>query len=363
MKNLLLTVLHLAVATAKLCGPGGVRAVIAENLLLKQQLIVLRRARQRAPNLTLSDRLICGLGSLFLSAGRIRKVAIAVRPSTLLAFHQALVGGRYRRLFSSSSCPKKPGPKGPSEALIQAIVELKSRNPRFGCPRIARIISHTFGVDIDKNVVYRVLSKHYRPASGGTGPSWLSFIGHTTDSLWSVDLFRCESIVLQSYWVLVVMDQFTRRLVGIGVHRGAVTGADLCRMFNAAIHGQVTPRHLSTDHDPLFEAHRWTANLRILEIDEIKTVPHVPLSHPFVERLIGTMRREFLDHVLFWNARDLERKLAEFQTYYNAARCHASLKGHTPATFVGGHAKTLADLGHMRWVSHCRDLVQLPVAA
>src|SRR5687767_8551961 len=130
------------------------------------------------------------------------------------------------------------------------------------------------------------------------------------------------------------MDQFTRRLVGIGVHRGAVTGADLCRTFNAAIHCQVTPRHLSTDHDPLFEAHRWTANLRILEIDEIKTVPHVPLSHPFVERLIGTMRREFLDHVLFWNARDLERKLGEFQTYYNAARCHASLEGRTSVTFA-----------------------------
>src|SRR6202521_5587122 len=99
----------------------------------------------------------------------------------------------------------------------------------------------------------------------------LSFIGHTTDSLWSVDLFRCESIVLRSYWVLVVMDQFTRRLVGVGVQRGTVIGADLCRMFNAAIHERGAPRHLSTDHDPLFEAHRWTANLRILEIVEIKT--------------------------------------------------------------------------------------------
>ena len=58
--------------------------------------------------------------------------------------------------------------------------------------------------------------------------------------------------------------------------RRAINGADLCRMFNAAMHGRGTPRHLSTDHDPLFEAHRWTANLRILEIDEIKTVPHVP---------------------------------------------------------------------------------------
>ena len=212
-----------------------------------------------------------------------------------------LVRGKYRRLFSSSARPKKPGPKGPSESLIRAIVELTSRNPRFGCTRIARIISQTFGVDIDKNVVHRVLAKRYRPAPGGTGPSWLSFVGHTTDSLWSVDLFRCESIVLQSYWVLVVMDQFTRRLVGFGVHRGPVDAPSLCRMCNAAIHGRGAPRHLSTDHDRLFEAHRWTANLRLLEIDEIKTVPHVPLSHPFVERLIGTMRREFLDHVLFWS--------------------------------------------------------------
>src|SRR6267142_6662990 len=363
MKGLLLTLLHLAVMIAKMCGPGGVRAVIAENLLLKQQLIVLRRARQRAPNLALTDRLICGFGSLFLSPGRIRKVAIGVRPSTLLAFHQALVRRKYHRLFSSIRCPKKPGPKGQGEALIQAIVELKSRNPRFGCPRIARLISHTFGVDIDKNVVYRVLSKHYRPAPGGTGPSWLSFIGHTTDSLWSVDLFRCESIVLQSYWVLVVMDQFTRRLVGVGVQHGPVNGAGLCRMFNAAIHGRGTPRHLSTDHDPLFEAHRWTANLRILEIDEIKTVPHVPLSHPFVERLIGTVRREFLDHVLFWNARDLERKLADFKVSSNAQRSHASLEGHTPLTFAGGHPVARAELNNVRWVSHCRDLVQLPVAA
>src|SRR4051812_48358533 len=81
MKDLLLTLLHLAVMTARLCGAGGVRTVIAENLLLKQQLIVLRRARQRAPNLTLSDRLLCGFGSLFLSRGRIRKVAIAIRLS------------------------------------------------------------------------------------------------------------------------------------------------------------------------------------------------------------------------------------------------------------------------------------------
>jgi transposase InsO family protein len=88
----------------------------------------------------------------------------------------------------------------------------------------------------------------------------------------------------------------------------------------------------------------------------------VPLSHPFVERVIGTMRRECLDHVLFWNGQDLERKLAEFQLYYNAARSHASLDGRTPLTFAGGHAAACADLSCVRWVFHCHDLVQLPVA-
>jgi putative transposase len=108
------------------------------------------------------------------------------------------------------------------------------------------------------------------------------------------------TIVLRSYWVLVVMDQ-SRVVSSASVHCGAITGVDVCRMFNAAVRGQGAPRHLSTDHDPLIEAHRWRVNLRILEIDEVKTVPNVPMSHPFVERLIGTMRREFLDQVLFWN--------------------------------------------------------------
>ena len=76
------------------------------------------------------------------------------------------------------------------------------------------------------------------------------------------------------------------------------------------------------------------------------------------------MRRELLDHVIFWNGRDLERKLADFQAYYNAARSHASLEGHTPLTFAGEHTTVArAELNNVRWVSHCRDLVQLPVAA
>ena len=81
-----------------------------------------------------------------------------------------------------------------------------------------------FGVEIDKDVVRRILSVHYSPESDSGGPSWLTFLGHMKDSLWSCDLFRCESVTLRAYWVLIVMDQFTRRIVGFGVRRGIVDG-------------------------------------------------------------------------------------------------------------------------------------------
>jgi putative transposase len=119
------------------------------------------------------------------------------------------------------------------------------------------------------------------------------------------------------------LDVFIRRIIGFGVARADLFGAAICRMFNRIIAGESLPRHLSSDHDPLFRFHRWVANLRILEVDEIKSIPYVPVSHPFVERLVGTIRREFLDQVLIWNAVDLERKLEEFRVYYNDHRSMA----------------------------------------
>jgi len=197
----------------------------------------------------------------------------------------------------------------------------------------------------------------------GHGPSWLTFIGHLKDSLWSIDLFRCESILLKTHWVLVVMDQFTRRIVGFGVHAGDVDGVALCRMFNTAISTMDAPKYLSSDHDPLFTYHRWTANLSILDVDEIKSIPYTPRSHPFIERLIGTIRREFLDHTLFWNAVDLERKLKDFQIYYNHHRTHSSLGGDTPAEVAGWAGKLQTTLNKFRWQTHCQGLYQLPTAA
>lgn len=93
---------------------------------------------------------------------------------------------------------------------------------------------------------------------------------------------------------MVVMDQRTRRIIGFGVQVGPIDGTSIYRMFNQAVIGMGTPKYLSTDNKPLFLFHQWQANLRILGVTEIKTVPYVLLSHPFVERLIGTIRRGIL---------------------------------------------------------------------
>jgi putative transposase len=312
MRDIFSLFLHAIVTIIRLAQPGGLRAVVAESVLMRHQVLILNRGRKRASNLQSSDRIIAGLCTLFMRPARVLRSAIVLKTSTLLHFHKILLKQKYRLLFSPKRV-RRPGPKGPTKELIDAVVEMKRRNRTWGCKRIAQQIALAFGVDIDKDVVRRILSIDCHPEAGSGGPSWLSFIGHAKDSLWSLDLFRCESAMLRTYWVLVVIDQFTRRIVGFAVQRGVVDGVALCRMFNRAIHTSRLPTYLNSDHDPLYRFQQWQANLHVLEIQEIKTVPYVPLSHPFVERLVGTIRREYLDQTLFWTTADLEEKLQAFQ--------------------------------------------------
>src|ERR1700694_5941511 len=203
MRDLAVLFLHLLATVARLAGPGGARAVVAESLLVKQQLLILNRSRQRSPNLRLADRVVAGMCALFMRPSRLVRSAIVLKPSTLLRLHRALTKRQYRRLFSST-VPKKPGPKGPSQDVVAAVVDMKQRNPTWGCPRIAQQIALAFGIPMNKDVVRRILAVRYQPDADSTGPSWLTVLGHAKDSLWSVDLFRCESATLRTHWVLVV---------------------------------------------------------------------------------------------------------------------------------------------------------------
>jgi putative transposase len=101
----------------------------------------------------------------------------------------------------------------------------------------------------------------------------------------------------------------------------------------------------------------------VLDVDEIETIRGVAVSHPFVERLIGTVRREFLDHILFWSRVDLERKLNEFKDYYNHEWVRASLGGDTPAEVAGESRVRPAKVDDFRWQTHGLGMVQLPIAA
>ncbi len=136
IRHLAILFIHLVVTVVRLLGPGGARSVVAESLLVKHQLLILKRSRVRAPDLRPADRLIVGLCAILLRPTRLLRSAIVLKPSTILSFHKALVKRKYRLLFTPKT-RRKPGPRGPSPELVSAILEMKRRNPRFGYQRIA----------------------------------------------------------------------------------------------------------------------------------------------------------------------------------------------------------------------------------
>ena len=119
------------------CGETEIilRAVVAESVLAKHQLLILNRSRKRSPNLGIRDRFIAAFCSLWIQRKRLSKMAIAFKPSALLRFHRALVQRKYRMLFSPK-LRSKPGPKGPTKELTSAVVEMKRRNPSWGCRKL-----------------------------------------------------------------------------------------------------------------------------------------------------------------------------------------------------------------------------------
>ena len=140
VRDLAVLFLHLLATVAQLAGPGGVRSLVAESVLVKQQLLILNRSRSRAPHLHFTERMVAGVCALLMRPSRLARSAIVLKPSTLLSLHRALTNRKYRRLFSPQ-VRKKPGPKAPTQDVMAAVVDMKQRNPTWGCPRIAQQIA------------------------------------------------------------------------------------------------------------------------------------------------------------------------------------------------------------------------------
>ena len=222
--------------------------VIAETQAMKQQLIVMNRGKSRAPKLSTFDRFFFGFLAFFVGEKRLQRIAIIIKPATILKFHKALVQRKYRGLYSNKN-RKNPGRIPQDQALIDLIIEMRNRNPGIGYGRIAMQVYEAFGIEISRFAVGRILRQNWGRIPPGDGPSWLTFIGHMKDSLWSVDLFRCESILLKSHWVMVIIDQYSRRIIGFAVHAGDCDGVAYCRMFNRILSGHSLPKYLSAVGD------------------------------------------------------------------------------------------------------------------
>jgi putative transposase len=242
MKKKIEWLIHFIFSFVRLLKLGGIKAVIAETMIMKQQLIFMNRGRGRVLKLETFDRFLFGLLAHFINEKRLHKVAVIIRPATVISFHKALVKRKYSKLYSNKT-KKKSGRNPQDQILIDLVIEMKKTNPSFSYGRISMQIFSASGTTISRFTVGRILSKNKDKLLSGDGPSWLTFTGHMKDSLWSVDLFRYETIgpasrALKSHWVMVVLDQYTRRIIGFSVHAGDCDGVAYCRMFNKVIFGK-----------------------------------------------------------------------------------------------------------------------------
>ena len=166
MRDIFTLFLHTIVIIIRLARRGGLRSVVAESVLMRHQVLILNSGRKRAPNLRASDRIIAGLCTSLMRPARVLRSAIALKPSTLMHFHKMMIQQKYRLLFSPKRM-RRPGPKGPTKELIDAVVEMKRRNGSWGCKRIAQQIALAFSIEIDKDVVRRILGIHFWPEEIG----------------------------------------------------------------------------------------------------------------------------------------------------------------------------------------------------
>ena len=314
MKTLALLVIHVLTTLAKRAGPGGAKTIIAESVLLKHQLLIARRSIGKTLRLTTLDRFLCGFLVLFMHPRRIRKAAVVLKPATLTKFRRALQSRNYHRLFSSRK-NAKPGPKGPSDDLVRVIVELKRRNARFGCPRIAQQINKAFGLNIDKDVVRRVLSKHYRPEHYDGGPSWVTFFRHMAESLWSISLFQRRSILPRILTSLIAIGQCTQRIIGYGVAGCHSDQTVFCSLLAAGIPVIETSKLLSPAHNPPFRHRR--RRKKCLGADRTQRLAIFPRAPPIMPRWIRTRRRYHRDYRSNCGAIVLETKHEALNNNHN----------------------------------------------
>jgi putative transposase len=324
---------------------GGHRQLALENLALRQQLAVYKRIAPR-PRLRTTDRLLwVGLARVWTGW---RQALVIVSPDTVLRWQRR----RFREYWTHLS-GRPTGGRPPINAEITALVrKMTAANPLWGAPRIHGELLK-LGIDIAERTVSRLMpTRRPRPSQ-----TWRTFLANHVRDLVSIDFFTVPTARLRVLFVLIALAHHRRRVIHFNVteHPPAHWTA---QQLAGAFPDDSALAYLLHDRDQVY-GQPFRHRVKGMGIGEVLTAPHSPWQNPFAERLIGSIRRECLQHVLVLSERHLHRILTRDFAYYHQARAHLSLDKDTPTLRpielpAAGQIVQLPEVGglHHRYVRH-----------
>jgi putative transposase len=296
----------------------GHRAVVLENVALRQQLSVLRRTVRR-PHLHTSDRLLWIL--LAKTWQDWRTALIVVQPDTVMRWHRQWL----RRRWTQRSTRTRAGRPSTAAAIRTLVHQMTEANSLWGAPRIHGELGK-LGIAVSERTVSRLLRRRRRPPS----QTWRTFLTNHVASLVSMDFLTVPTLTGRVLFVLVRLSHHRRRIVHLAVTEHP-TAAWTAQQIIEAFPNDTAPRWLLRDRDAIY-GEVFRRRVVGMGITEVITSPSSPWQNPYAERLIGSIRRECLDHVIVLGQRHLRRLLTAYLTYYHGARTHLALEKDAPTT-------------------------------
>ena len=289
----------------------------AEIVALRHQLTVYRRSVRR-PQIRPADRLLWSWLSRHWA--RWREALVFVQPATVIAWQRR----RFRDHWSRISRGGKPGRPAIDQQIRQLIRRMSSANPLWGTPRIVGEL-RKLGIEVAKSTVDKYRVRPRKPSS----PAWKAFLTtHVTD-LVSIDFFIVPTIRFKLLFVLVVLAHARRKVIHCNVTENP-TAQWTAQQIIEAFPWDSAPKYLLRDRDAIY-GNAFRQRVQGMGIEQVLSAPRSPWQNPFVERLIGTLRRDCLDHVIVLNERHLRRILARYLDYYHRWRTHLSLGMDAPS--------------------------------